>query len=98
MAGEGRATDGEPSADSADESAEHRHSATRGGRSDIGRNRRVDLGECSQHVALQRRQRYAVAIDDAVSGGCAKAFTTSDDSGQVQRIGGADRDQRLVGT
>ena len=87
---------GHVSTGSADEPAEHRHSAACCSGGDVGRNRGIDFGERAQHVAFHRRHRDAIAVDDTIAGGGSKAFAARDDAGQVQWVGGANGDQRIV--
>src|SRR5258705_344118 len=66
-------------------------------RLEIGRNRRVNLIEHPQHVALHCRDRDAVAVDDAMARHAADAIASGNDACEVQRVGGAQRDQPIIG-
>ena len=63
-----------PLTESADESAEHGHATAGRSGGNIGGDRWIDLPERSKHVAFQRSQRNAVAIDDAVAGSAAETL------------------------
>src|ERR1700752_559156 len=87
-----------PLTESADESAEHGNATAsrRGG--DFGRDRWIDLTECSKHVAFERSHRNAVAVKDAITGSGAETLGAGDDTGEIQWGGRPDGHQRPVRT
>jgi hypothetical protein len=80
-----------------DESPDDRNAPTCGRRRRVRSRFRIEIAKRAQHVALHRRDRDAIAIDDAGRGGSAEVLVAADDAGEVQWIGAADADEPIVG-
>ena len=63
----------------------------------VGRDLHIESCKLSHEAALDGGKRHAIAVDDPAAPGGTDPFARSDDADEVQRIGGADRDELAVG-
>src|SRR5262245_25169769 len=57
---------------------------------------RRDWRQIADTFALADRQRHTVTIEQAIAAGRADAFAAGHDAGQIERVGGTDRDECAV--